>query len=68
MIIRCYGDDFAVFVYDLHVLPPTQRAVSAAAMVRNLSNPLGALGVPTHEDHSGDHLRLLTRCRRTRRG
>lgn len=34
--------------------------VSAAAMVRNVSNLLRALGVPTHEDHSGGHLRLLT--------
>jgi len=59
MIIRCYGDDIAVFVDDFHVRPPIQRALSAAAMVRNLSNLLRALGVPSHEDHSGGHLRLL---------
>jgi hypothetical protein len=48
MIIRCYGDNFAVFVHDFHVLPPIQRSISAAAMVCNLSNLLRALGVPTN--------------------
>src|SRR5437879_10552638 len=38
MVIGCCGDDLAVFVHDDHVLPPIQRAVNAAAMVRNPSN------------------------------
>jgi len=51
MVIGCRRDDLAVFVHDFHLLPPIQRAVSAAAMVRNLSNLVRALSVPTHEDH-----------------
>ena len=52
MVIRCFRDDFSGFVHDgFHVTPPIQRAISAAAMVRNLSNLMRALGVPIHEDH-----------------
>jgi hypothetical protein len=52
MVIRCFRDDFSGFVHDgFHVTPPIQRAISAAAMVRNLSNLVPALDVPTHEDH-----------------
>ena len=39
MVIRCFGDDFAGFVDDdFHAPPPMQRPVSAAAMLRKLSN------------------------------
>ncbi|MBR1269912.1 hypothetical protein JQ629_20560 [Bradyrhizobium sp. AUGA SZCCT0222] len=54
MVIRCFGDDFSVFVHDdFHVPPPIQGRppISAAAMVRILSNLVRAPGVPSHEDH-----------------
>jgi hypothetical protein len=52
MVIRCFRDDFSGFVHDgFHVTPPIQRAISAAAMMRNLSNLMQAPGVPTHDDH-----------------
>ena len=35
MVIRCFGDDFAGFVDDdFHALPPVQRPLNAAAMLR----------------------------------
>ena len=39
MVIRCFGDDLAGLVDDdFHALPPVQRPLSAAAMLRDLSN------------------------------
>ena len=39
MVIRCFGDDLAGFVDDdFHALPPVQRPLGAAAMLRDLSN------------------------------
>ena len=39
MVIGCFGDDLSVFVDDdFHALPPVQRPLSAAAMLRDLSN------------------------------
>jgi hypothetical protein len=39
MVIRCFGDDLAGLVDDdFHALPPVQRPLGAAAMLRDLSN------------------------------
>jgi hypothetical protein len=39
MVIGCFGDDLAGLVDDdFHALPPVQRPLSAAAMLRDLSN------------------------------
>jgi hypothetical protein len=39
MVIGCFGDDFSGFVHDdFHALPPVQRPLGAAAMLRDLSN------------------------------
>jgi hypothetical protein len=36
MVIRCFGNYFAGLVDDdFHALPPVQRPLSAAAMLRN---------------------------------
>ena len=36
MVIRCFGDDLAGLVDDdFHALPPVQRPLGAAAMLRN---------------------------------
>jgi hypothetical protein len=52
MVIRCFGDDFSGFVHDdFHGRLQSNAPISAAAMVRNLSNVVRAPGVPTHEDH-----------------
>ena len=39
MVIRCFRDDLAVFVYDvLHELPPIQRALSRPSCCRQNGN------------------------------
>ena len=49
MVIRCFRDDLADFVHDDFMGRLQSNApVSAAAMVRNLSNPVPGPGVPTH--------------------
>lgn len=50
MVIGCFGDDLSVFVDDdFHALPPVQRPLGAAAMLRDLSKPRTGSGVPMQE-------------------
>ena len=58
MVIGCFGDYLAGLVDDgFHALPPVQRPLSAAAMVRNFINFLPASGVPMLDGRqiSADH-------------
>jgi hypothetical protein len=59
MVIGCFGDDFAGFVDDdFHALPPLQRPLGAAAMLRSRSNFAPAPNVPMHE---GRRFRIAVR-------
>jgi len=50
IIVRCFRDDLAVLIDDdFHALPPVQRPLGAAAMLRDLSKPRTGSGVPMQE-------------------
>ena len=49
MVIRCFGDDLAGLVDDdFHALPPVQRPLGAAVLLRSSSNFAPAPVVPMH--------------------